>query len=203
MRIRFAFAAVLIVIPAFGQVLTEHGAALAGATIGSAAGTSVSNGITKIFGALDASAGKAAQDKDQTEDKTKSPSPSAVTASPQALPAVAPSAGPLAAPSNAAAPRRVSNRTEFRTSAAAMYNISPAIEPTLANLQSIKAGTPGEALAKTLGEPSSTITIPEDGHLVQVLRYRAQGQLLGVIHLDNGEVVNVETVPGGSAVARN
>jgi hypothetical protein len=190
MRIRFVFASVLIVVPAFGQTLTEHGAALAGATIGSAAGKSVSNGITKIFGALDASAGKAAEDKD----KTKPPSPPVVTASPQSLPVAAASAGPVSSPPRASASRRVSNRTESATSAVAMYNLSPAIEPTLANLQSIKAGTPGDTLAKTLGEPSSTITIPEDGHLVQVLRYRAQGQLLGVIHLDNGEVVKVDAV---------
>lgn len=199
MRIRFTFAAVLIVIPAFGQVLTEHGAALAGATIGSAAGKSVSNGITKIFGALDASASKAAEDND----KAKLPAPSVVTASPMTLPAAAPSAGTASSPSQARAPRRASVRTEPTTPAVATYNVTPAIEPTLASLQSVKTGTRGDVLAKTLGEPSSTITIPEDSHLVQVLRYRAQGQLLGVIHLDNGEVVNVETVPSGSAVARN
>jgi len=197
MRIRFAFAAVLIVIPAFGQVLTEHGAALAGATIGSAAGKSVSNGITKIFGALDASASKAA------EDKTRPSAPTVVTANPMTLPAAAPSAGTASSPSQARAPRRASVRTEPTTPAVATYNVTPAIEPTLASLQSVKTGTRGDVLAKTLGEPSSTITIPEDSHLVQVLRYRAQGQLLGVIHLDNGEVVNVETVPSGSAVARN
>src|SRR6202162_4492744 len=113
MRIRFAFAAIFILIPAFGQVLTEHGAALAGATIGSAAGKSVSNGITKIFGALDASASKAA------EDKTRPSAPTVVTANPMTLPAAAPSAGPASSPSPARAARPGSRRTESLASGGA------------------------------------------------------------------------------------
>lgn len=61
------------------------------------------------------------------------------------------------------------------------------------DLLSVKTGTREDALTAALGAPSSRVTIPEDGHLMEILSYSARGQLLGTVRLDNGEVIGVQT----------
>ena len=68
------------------QSLSEHAAAAAGATIGTAAGKPLSNAITKIFGTVDddtkkAAATKANAPKTQPKESTPSQSPSITTPS--------------------------------------------------------------------------------------------------------------------------
>jgi hypothetical protein len=196
MRLRFhfaAFGAVILVLPAAGQVLTEHGAALAGSAVGSASGKAVSNGVTKIFGALDSAAGKAAKGTEDSRPAAKAPAHSG-TAPESAPDFAAPSVGSGAAPPRTASVRRALNRPAPAATYVAAQPPTPVKEPTLADLRSVQVGSSGDDLVKTLGAPSSTITIPEDGHLIQTLRYSAQGQLLGVVRLDNGQVTGVETV---------
>ena len=47
------FGSLVLANAAFGQALTEHAAAAAGATIGTAAGKPISNALTNIFGNVD------------------------------------------------------------------------------------------------------------------------------------------------------
>jgi hypothetical protein len=70
----------------------------------------------------------------------------------------------------------------------------PPKEPALEDLLNVKTGTREEALTASLGRPSSRISIPDDGHLLEILRYTAGGQLLGVVRVDNGAVVSVQPV---------
>jgi hypothetical protein len=75
---------------------------------------------------------------------------------------------------------------------------SPIVEPiikvpTAEDLANIKAGTTEEDMVTALGQPSSRIIIPDDdGHLREICQYWANGQVLGTIRLDNGQVATVE-----------
>src|SRR5271165_3864987 len=57
-----------LVLPAFPQALTEHAAAVAGASVGTGAGKSIGESLTKVFGDVDDTAVKAsAQNKKPAE----------------------------------------------------------------------------------------------------------------------------------------
>src|ERR1700682_3043907 len=88
--IRFSLLASVCVACGFSQSLAEHAAAVAGGSIGSAAGKPVSDAITRIFGNVDKTAAKAT-----------SPPPAAAPVAParSAVPEL-----PLAAPAAASAP---------------------------------------------------------------------------------------------------
>ncbi len=54
-------------------------------------------------------------------------------------------------------------------------------------------GATESELVTTLGQPESKVTIPDDGHLVEICQYWSKGKQLGTVRLDNGQVVNVES----------
>ena len=66
-------------------------------------------------------------------------------------------------------------------------------EPTAEELASIQVGASEKELFTTLGQPESKVTIPDDGHLVEICQYWSKGKQLGTVRLDNGQVVNVES----------
>jgi hypothetical protein len=202
-------ASLIFVVSVHGQVLTEHAAAAAGAAIGTGAGKSLSNSMTKIFGETDKETAKAAKpDVKKPSKPLTDPAPDPLAAKsqrkPSALPGGDPDPGPIPA-----APRRVARKpvlTGGTTSAlqsavianpisAAPPIVEPIIKvPTAADLANIKAGTTEEDMVTALGQPSSRITIPDDdGHLREICQYWANGQVLGTIRLDNGQVATVET----------
>ena len=170
------------------QALTEHAAAAAGATIGTAGGKQVSNGITKIFGQVDETAKKAAQGN------TTAPKRSA-----SATPAVAPSAGTTESvervPVRRRTPRPVYEPTASVSAPVLSTRIAeepPRKEPTVEQLAGIQVGTTEADLIAALGAPASRITIPDEGHLREICEYWAKGKPLGTVRLDNGQVVTVE-----------
>jgi hypothetical protein len=66
-------------------------------------------------------------------------------------------------------------------------------EPTLEELASIKIGSSAQEVQAVLGTPASHISVPADGgHLLESCQYWAQGQQLGTVRMDNGQVVKVE-----------
>ena len=69
----------------------------------------------------------------------------------------------------------------------------PRKEPTAEELASIRVGATESEMVTTLGQPESKVTIPDDGHLVQICQYWSKGKQLGTVRLDNGQVVNVES----------
>src|SRR5690349_1533491 len=75
-----------LTLPAFSQALVDHAAAAAGASIGATAGKPLSNGLTAIFGKVDATTEQAAKKPAEKEkdkaDKTKPEKPSALGAAP-------------------------------------------------------------------------------------------------------------------------
>ena len=198
-------ASLTLLLPAFPQVLTEHAAAAAGATIGTAAGKTLSSGMSKIFGDLDDTTSKASgprkEDKKKPEQAT-TPAPQRSYGDPDVTAPAASQTEEEASPSRrrhgaASARRHPVPPAPAATAPVVQISQPPAKEPGLEDLLSVKAGTREEALTASLGAPSSRITIPEDGHLLEILRYSAHGELLGAIRVDNGEVVNVQ--PAGQA----
>ena len=191
-------ASLTLALPAFPQAILEHSAAAAGATIGTTAGKSLSNSMDKIFGNLEENtvhaAGVTKEDKKKQE---------------TALEPQSAQAGSEDSTTSDTDSKRVSRsrkghaKVAARTQPAAAPLISipapepPVKEPALADLLNVKTGAKEESLTASLGQPTSKVTIPDDGHLVEILRYTAGGQLLGVIRVDNGEVVNV--LPVGQA----
>jgi hypothetical protein len=195
-----------------GQILTEHAAAVAGATIGTGAGKSLSDSMTKIFGSTDQQTAKAAKSETKKQSKRvtdptldpmaprSSRAPiSSVGAGPNPLP---PSASHASAQTHHAARQPVAD-AETATAAVPAAEITPITPlapevkvPTQEEFAKIKVGTTEGDLMTALGQPSSRVIIPDDdGHLRETCQYWANGQLLGTIRLDNGQVASVESNP--------
>ena len=192
-----------------GQALTEHAAAAAGATIGTAAGKSLSNSLTTIFGDTDKQTAKAAKPEAKKESKpvtNPAPDPLATKSKPgQAGEAFAPLPPSSSSPQS---PRARKPIAQDETAAALPpevdvnpITIAPVIAepkvPTVEDIASIQVGTTESDLLAALGPPSSHVIIPDDdGHLREICQYFANGQALGTVRLDNGQVASVETRRG-------
>src|SRR5579863_1918054 len=184
-------ASLTLALPAFPQAILEHSAAAAGATIGTTAGKSLSNSMDKIFGNLEENtvhaAGPTKEDKKKQEKALQNSQAGAEDST------SSDTDGKAAASRSRKGHAKVAARTQ--PAAAPLISIPapepPRKEPALADLLSVKTGAKEESLTASLGQPTSKVTIPDDGHLVEILRYTAGGELLGVIRVDNGEVVNV------------
>jgi len=192
------------------QSLSEHAAAAAGATIGTAAGKPLSNAITKIFGSVDNDAKKAAATKANApkvqtkESKESTPTPSMST--PTLGGSSTPSIGSTSSPSTAAAPgssrrqRRDAASASSETTTVSLPVVSvPAVqeparvEPTAEQFVSVKVGATAKEVLAVLGAPASRVTIPDEGHMLEICQYWAKGKQLGTIRLDNGQVVTVQS----------
>jgi len=187
-----------LLVAAEAQSLAEHAAAASGATIGTAAGKPLSTAITKIFGQTDTATKKAASAPITTKTHVKQEPEAAplIPVAPQAGGGSLPSMGGGSAPSRHGgfAPRRGSAEYAAITPpapVAAYVEEPPRKEPTAEELASIKVGASEQELVTTLGQPESKVTIPDDGHLVQICQYWSKGKQLGTVRLDNGQVVNV------------
>ncbi len=183
------------------QSLSEHAAAAAGATIGTAAGKPLSNAITKIFNKVDDSAQKAAKNPSKPLTKPESETKSVKI---PATGAIANAEPPASGGGGSSQPTSRSRRRAPREDSAAN---APVPAPTFAivtvqaplvkqataeELALIKVGTTEQELVAALGRPSSRITIPDEGHMLETLQYRANGKPLATIRLDNGQVVTIE-----------
>jgi hypothetical protein len=198
-------ASLLFVPGVLAQSLTEHAAAAAGATIGVAAGKPVSNAITKIFGSVDSDTNKAAGQKAivKTQPKPEAKAePKATTPvlSSQTLPSPNSPNQSVGSPrSNYYESRRRTTAPQATQSSAALYTVQvppepQQKEPTAEELASIKVGATEKEMMATLGPPESRVTIPDDGHLIEICQYWAKGKQLATYRLDNGQVVNVTTL---------
>jgi hypothetical protein len=193
-------ASLTLALPAFPQAILEHSAAAAGASIGTAAGKSLSNSMEKIFGNMEENTVHAAGvTKEDKKKKDKALEPETAPQNGAADSTTTDTDGTPAASRPKSRHAKVAAKTQPATAPAPLISIPapepPAKEPALADLLSVKTGAREESLTASLGQPTSRVTIPDDGHLVEILRYTAAGQLLGVIRVDNGEVVNV--LPAG------
>ncbi|HXA64862.1 MAG TPA: hypothetical protein VNV82_06905 [Bryobacteraceae bacterium] len=215
-------ASLILVASIHGQALTEHAAAAAGAAIGTGAGKSLSNSMTKIFGDTDKQTAKAAQPEGKNKPEAKktpsvtNPAPDPVTAKSKPSPTrsvdaplapLAPSGSHYASQSRSREPRKPVHPDETATAlihAASAPSVTASIPmaqpiikvPTVEEIANIKVGTTEDQLLAALGQPASRLSIPDDdGHLRETCQYWANGRQIGTIRLDNGQVVTVETRP--------
>jgi hypothetical protein len=189
----------------FGQSLTEHAAAAAGATIGTAAGKPLGTALGGIFGSVDKSTATAANPKAKAAPKPVAP----VEATAPATVAIAPSAGAGGGDvgggsGGGAGTAHHSGRRREAAVATAPVEAAPIVpvaapepvvlEPTLAQVASIKVGSTASELREALGAPESKVSIPgDDGHMLEICQYWAKGEQIGTVRLDNGHVVSVQT----------
>jgi hypothetical protein len=189
----------LLVTAAQAQSLAEHAAAASGATIGTAAGKPLSNAITKIFGQTDTTTKRTASAPTvaKTPGKPEPESAPLIQAAPQSGGGSLPSMGGNSTPSRHGgfAPRRTD--TEYASitppEAVVAYQEPPRKEPTAEDFAGIQVGAAEQDMVTALGQPESKVTIPDDGHMVQICQYWSKGKQLGTVRLDNGHVVNVES----------
>ena len=193
-----------VLVTAQAQSLAEHAAAASGATIGTAAGRPLSNAITKIFGQTDSAAKKAATAPSVTKPTAK-PEPEEPESAPliQAVPQSGGGGGSLPVMGGGSAPSRHGGFTPRRAEAelayinppepVPAYQEPPRKEPTAEDFATVQVGASEEQVVAALGQPESKITIPDDGHLVQIYQYWSNGKQIGTVRLDNGQVVTVES----------
>lgn len=197
---------------AYAQSLSEHAAAAAGATIGTAAGKPMSNALAGIFGQVDDATATAAK----TGNKAKAVVPPQQRTAGDKDAQTNRAGGPggfspgfgldagTAEPSEDVAPKSVSRR---RTAplravptpavAVAAVVVEPVKEPSLEEVASVKLGTTEKELFAALGKPESQVIVPaDDGHMRESCQYWAKGKQLGTIRLDNGQVVRVDVRAG-------
>lgn len=185
-------AAALLSGAAYAQAIIEHAAAVAGATVGTAGGKALSNMIDKTLSkAADVGADAATAKK-----PNNNAAPNArATSSPQA------EVPPAATPSTPAATRRARVArppAPERTDQSLQQGFSVPVfaaapPPSIEDFEKVKEGGARQDVFAALGTPSSHITIPDEGHLVEILTYSDGRNRIGSVRLDNGQVVSVST----------
>jgi hypothetical protein len=192
------------------QAIMEHAAAAAGATVGTAGGKALSNLIDKTLNKAAAPEADAAKSTAKTAPAATPPN-AAATTSPN--PAAAPSASTPAATKRSRAPRQPAapvakpapdqsldraldqtlDHTLDQGLAAPVFAVAPV--PSIEDFAKVKEGGARQDVFAALGTPSSHITIPDDGHLIEIMTYSDGRRRLGSVRLDNGQVVSISTAP--------
>jgi hypothetical protein len=192
----------------YGQTMVETAAAAAGGSVGGVAGKKVSDGLTSIFEKVDKSAAKAAKSGD-TKGGTRgsSAAKSATSASRQGTdtdsnePLLEVGPGVPRPDSNVPPPPPL-RRASVRKAVPAVEPPPPAIEPppapalppppqmTADDLKHVTSGMQRNDVLK-LGEPSSRISMVDEGHLLEIYRYQGKDKTLGVVRLTDGAVSTV------------
>jgi len=67
--------------------------------------------------------------------------------------------------------------------------------PSIEDFAKIKDGSSRQEVLAALGTPSSHVTIPEEGHLIEQMSYQYQRCYIGSVRLDNGRVVEIKSAP--------
>jgi len=193
---------------AYAQALVEHAVAAAGATAGTTGGKGLSNMIDKALSkaataATEAAASGAKKPNNKAApDVIATPSPKGEVAPPAPSPstqgemaqgtkrarAARPPTPAPSKPAFAAADQRLKQGLSAPV-------FAPAPPPAIADFAKVKEGGARQDVFAALGTPSSHITIPDEGHLIEILSYSDGRRRIGSVRLDNGQVVSVSTVP--------
>ena len=181
------------------QAMIEHAAAAAGATAGTIGGKALSNAIDKTLGKAAEVASKpaAAKSEKKVEAQTAPAAAPAVTGSSAPIPGISPLGGSgtkHAARSARASAAATPGKPVFATEQPAMIAPADAMAPpppTAEDFEKIKDGESRSDVFAALGVPSSHVTIPDDGHLVEILSYYDGSRRIGTVRVDNGQVVSV------------
>ena len=193
---RLLFVIPLFVAVASAQTMTEVSGAAAGGAIGSAAGKKVSEGISSIFGKIDATTKKAAKPEDNSK---KEPLLDVGEGTPKI--GASGSAGTIAGGGDVPPPPPPAgyHRPAKPAAPEVMAEILPPPPPppppppqvTSGDLRKVAEGMRRDDLLK-LGAPGSKITMEDDGHLIESYSYYEKDNTIGRVKLTDGSVSKVE-----------
>ena len=178
---------------AFGQTMTEFGAAAGVGTVAGANGKNVGDGLTAVFGKINGQAVKAAGKAD-----TPPPALELAPAQPKSddggvplPPGTVRRAAPQPGLPVFAQIPVPAQATQLPDLAEAVPALPPPPEMSPEKLKSVSAGMSRVDLLR-LGMPASKIVMDEDGQLVEIYSYRQNQQRIGTVRLSNGAVASVE-----------
>jgi len=194
---------------AMGQTLTDHAAAIAGASAGVAGGRVVSDALSRVLESASDTTGAAAAETKKADTKKADRSARSATAKsgsvsvspgPAAPAFAAPSPGFAASSPGPSAPARPWRAPSADRSVASsglpafehfdMPPPPPAVTP--AELRAIALGSSRLDVVGKVGIPAAQITMDDDGHLVEILEYTANGRRVGSVHCSDGRVESVD-----------
>jgi len=187
-----------------GQSLTDHAAAIAGASAGVAGGRVVSDALSRVLeSAADTTGAAAAETK-----KTDSRPARATSSKGRSAPALTTPSAPVFAASSPAfvssSPVPSAPARPWRKPSADREVPSGDLPPFIhfdvpppppavssAQLQAIAVGTTRADVVGKVGTPAAQITMDDDGHLVEILEYAADGNRVGSVRCSDGRVESV------------
>lgn len=198
MKSSLACMAVMFSTAAFGQAIMEHAAAAAGAAIGVGGGKVLSNALDKTLN----QAAKTGETAPRVEKPKVAGPPNVVLESPgdgSRLPDPQPAADSPKPARRAARAVRHTDRPVFAASAdryapLRVQELPLPPPPSVSDFAKLKEGDSRREVLTALGVPSSLVTIPDEGHLVEIMTYQDRSsRRLGTVRLDNGQVVSILT----------
>ena len=185
----------VIFLGAFGwsQSMVENAAAAAGGSVGGVAGKKVSDGLTKIFEKMDKTTEKAAKQGAAAKPKTDSDEAPLFDVGPGV-----PKGDTFVPPPPPPATRHAAVRKPAPAPAPPPAFIAgpiplppPPPEVTSDDLKKFAAGMNRDEILKA-GQPAARITMFDDGHLVEIYRYMAKDNTIGVVRLSDGRVSSIK-----------
>lgn len=166
---------------AYAQALVEHAVAAAGAVAGTAGGKGLSFMLDKTL-----------EQAAKTAEVPAAPPPSGKVVKAAATGAIE----SIPAHSRARASGRASREKPVFASSAdrsVPLRLSGPVAPSSEDFAKVREGGSRQDVLTALGIPSSHVTIPDEGHLIEIMSYQNRGRSIGSIRLDNGHVVSVTT----------
>jgi hypothetical protein len=185
--------------------MIEHAAAAAGGSMGALAGKPVGDSIGKIFGNVDKAAAKAAKAKPETvkprehaeDEANRSKGATAGFGSGFGFGPATSGAGMPASGGGVTRQNRPAHPTAEslvrEPEAAPLPPPVPVHVTTQEEVSAIQAGTVRRDVLAKLGPAASMVTIPDEGHLLEIFKYTSGGRWLGTVRMDNGAVVSVDS----------
>jgi len=186
---------------ALGQSLTDHAAAIAGASAGVAGGRVVSDALSRVLQSASDATGTAAAEPTNGKTGRGSKDNTPVLAGPWAGVPAGASAAPVFTPGDSGpAPQASAGHPSRGGSGPApgqpVYYRAVSAEPSIASvtpaeLRGVSPGTKRDDVIGKVGLPYAQITMDDDGHLVQILEYGANGNRVGSVRCSDGRVESV------------
>ena len=184
---------------AWSQAITDAAAAIAGGSVGGAAGKKVSDGVSAhirrrwMLRRLRRPRLRSPQRPPHIA--AEKPSGSTVLQVGSGGGGEGSLAGAASAPAGQESRGSSPSATATRDAVSVIRQPIPALPPppraTADDLKTLASGTARAEVLK-LGAPASRITMYDDGHLVEIYRYQSRDTTLGVVRLSDGTVSSVQ-----------
>lgn len=196
MRVSPSLVLFALAIPCFPQAMIEHAAAAAGGSTGALAGKPMSDSLGKIFGKVDQTTAKAAKPKPDAP-KAKDVTGGEASRTVPVFGAATASVGMPASSGGVTRQNRPIRLSAAESQAQPVVALVPAPIPvhhaSQAEVLAIQTGTARNEVLAKLGPPASMVTIPDEGHMLEIFKYVSGSHWLGTVRLDNGAVVRVDS----------